>query len=224
MNTGNEHLMRMSRRISDKVTYPASNDYYHSELLEASPYVVYKDEEGNVVNTQLVGSYNYENMAAAACIGKFFGVPLEQANGAIAEYSPVNNRSQVLQQGSNTLILDAYNANPTSMAAAVRNFGSMKAARKMVILGDMFELGAESEAEHRALGEVVAEQHFDTVILCGKDMQHAAAVNDSFLYFETKPELQTWLRKNPVAESYVLIKGSRGMGLETLTTELALAD
>jgi UDP-N-acetylmuramoyl-tripeptide--D-alanyl-D-alanine ligase len=84
----------------------------------------------------------------------------------------------------------------------------------------MFEMGAESEAEHRALGDVVAQQPFDTDILCGKDMQHAAGVKDSFLYYETKPELQTWLGKNPVAESYVLIKVSRGIGLETLVEEL----
>ncbi|WP_347157327.1 UDP-N-acetylmuramoyl-tripeptide--D-alanyl-D-alanine ligase [Pontibacter chitinilyticus] len=216
VNTANEHLMRMSRRIEEKITYPAVGDYYHSELLEASPYVVYRDEAHNEVHTQLVGSYNYENMAAAACIGKFFGVPLAKANDAIAHYSPVNNRSQVLQKGSNTIILDAYNANPTSMAAAVRNFGSMKAPRKVVILGDMFEMGTESEAEHRGLGKVVAAQDFDTVILCGQDMQYAAAVKDSFLYFETKQELATWLQKNPVQESYVLVKGSRGMGLETL--------
>jgi UDP-N-acetylmuramoyl-tripeptide--D-alanyl-D-alanine ligase len=216
VNTGNEHLMRMSRRIENKVTYPGPEDYYHSELLEASPFVVYKDEEGNIVNTQLVGSYNYENMAAAACIGKFFGVPLAKANEAIANYSPVNNRSQVLQKGSNTIILDAYNANPTSMAAAVRNFGGMKAPKKVVILGDMFEMGTESEAEHKALGEVVNSQPFDNVLLCGKDMKHAAAVNSKFLYFETKQELQQWLQQHPVSESYVLIKGSRGMGLETL--------
>ncbi|WP_242921116.1 UDP-N-acetylmuramoyl-tripeptide--D-alanyl-D-alanine ligase [Pontibacter liquoris] len=220
INTTNEHLVRMSRRIEHKVTYPAPGDYYHSELLEASPYVVYKDEEGNVVRTQLVGSYNYENMAGAAAIGKFFGVPLANVNEAIAGYSPVNNRSQVLQQGSNTIILDAYNANPTSMAAAVRNFGNMHAPRKVVILGDMFEMGPESETEHRALGEVVAEQPFDTVILCGKDMQYAAAVNEAFLYFETKPELTKWLQEHPVTESYVLVKGSRGMGLETLVEVL----
>ncbi|WP_299822319.1 UDP-N-acetylmuramoyl-tripeptide--D-alanyl-D-alanine ligase [uncultured Pontibacter sp.] len=220
VNTGNEHLMRMSRRIQTKITYPGPNDFYQSELLEASPYVVYKDEEGNVVNTQLVGSYNYENMAAAACIGKYFGVPLTQANNAIANYSPVNNRSQVLQKGSNTIILDAYNANPTSMAAAVRNFGAMKAAKKVVILGDMFEMGEESAAEHKILGEAVAQQPFTTVLLCGKDMRYAAESNNSFLYFETKPELQKWLQENPVSESYVLVKGSRGMGLETLVEVL----
>lgn len=216
VNTGNDHLMRMSRRIASKVTYPAKEDFYHSELLEASPYVVYKDEDGNVVHTQLVGSYNYENMAAAACIGKYFGVPLQKANEAIANYSPVNNRSQVLQKGSNTIILDAYNANPTSMAAAIRNFGSMKAPRKVVILGDMFEMGAESIAEHTALGTTAAEQSFNTVILCGKDMQYAAKANPDFKHFETKQELQNWLQQNPVSDSYILIKGSRGMGLETL--------
>jgi UDP-N-acetylmuramoyl-tripeptide--D-alanyl-D-alanine ligase len=220
VNTGNEHLMRMSRRIQNKVTYPSPDDYYHSELLEASPYVVYKDEEGNVVNTQLVGSYNYENMAAAVCIGKYFGVPLSKANEAIANYSPVNNRSQVIHKGSNTIILDAYNANPTSMAAAVRNFGSMTAPHKMVILGDMFEMGEESATEHKALGEVVAGQPFDRVLLCGKDMKFAAEVKSDFLYFETKPELQQWLQDHSVSDSYVLIKGSRGMGLETLVDVL----
>ena len=216
LNTGNEHLQRMSRRIGHKITYPAPGDFYHSELLEASPYVVYRDEENNTVQTQLVGSYNYENMAAAACIGKYFGVPLQQANEAIAGYSPVNNRSQVLQKGSNTIILDAYNANPTSMAAAIRNFGAMNAVHRVVILGDMFELGQESEAEHRAIGETVAAQPFDTVLLCGKDMRYAAAAKTGFHHFETKQELQQWLQEHPVTESAVLVKGSRGMGLETL--------
>ncbi|RAU84504.1 UDP-N-acetylmuramoyl-tripeptide--D-alanyl-D-alanine ligase [Pontibacter arcticus] len=216
INTKNEHLVRMSRLIESKVTYPAPSDFYHSELLEASPYVVYRDEENNKVETQLVGSYNYENMAAAACIGKYFGVPLAKANAAIAGYAPVNNRSQVLTKGSNTIILDAYNANPTSMAAAVRNFGSMAAPKKVVILGDMFEMGTESASEHKLLGEVVAEQNFDYVLLCGKDMKYGAKVNKDFLYFETKPELQVWLQENKISESYILIKGSRGMGLETL--------
>ncbi|MCC9137169.1 UDP-N-acetylmuramoyl-tripeptide--D-alanyl-D-alanine ligase [Pontibacter silvestris] len=220
INTNNEHLVRMSRLIENKVTYHAPSDFYHSTLLEASPYVVYQDEEEHVVHTQLVGSYNYENMAAAACIGKFFNVPLELANKAIASYSPVNNRSQVLQKGSNTIILDAYNANPTSMAAAIRNFGSMKASPKVIILGDMFEMGAESETEHRLLGQTITEQSFDEVLLCGKEMSFAAEANDSFRYFETKPELQKWLQEHPVLESYILVKGSRGMGLETLVEVL----
>ncbi len=216
INTGNEHLVRMSRRINSKVTYPNPNDFYYSELLEASPYVVYKDEEGTVVNTQLVGNYNYENMAAAACIGKYFGVSLQKANEAIANYSPVNNRSQVLQKGSNTIILDAYNANPTSMAAAIRNFGKMNAKHKVVILGDMFEMGKESIAEHTLLGNIASEEPIGTVLLCGKDMQYAAQANSNFKHFETKQDLQNWLQQNKISDSYILIKGSRGMGLETL--------
>ncbi|MFT2009115.1 UDP-N-acetylmuramoyl-tripeptide--D-alanyl-D-alanine ligase [Pontibacter sp. 13R65] len=216
VNTSNEHLLRMSRRIADKVTYPAPSDFYHSQLLEASPYVVYLDEAGQKVQTQLVGSYNYENMAAAACIGKYFQVPLEKANAAIAAYSPQNNRSQVVQKGSNTILLDAYNANPTSMANAIRHFGSMKAPRKVVIVGDMFEMGAESATEHTLIGQVLAEQPFDEVLLCGKDMQYAAQASAQFHHFSTKPELEQWLQEHPISESYVLIKGSRGMGLETL--------
>ncbi|MBC5774279.1 UDP-N-acetylmuramoyl-tripeptide--D-alanyl-D-alanine ligase [Pontibacter sp. KCTC 32443] len=220
VNSTNEHLMRMSRRIANKIMYPAIGDYYHSELVDASPYVVYKDEEGNVVNTQLVGAYNYENMAAAACIGKFFGVSLTKANEAIANYSPVNNRSQVIHKGSNTIILDAYNANPTSMAAAIRNFGNMNVPRKVVILGDMFEMGDESMAEHSALGTIAAEQPIDTVILCGKDMKFAAEADETFKHFETKQDLQFWLQHHPFSDSYILIKGSRGMGLETLVDVL----
>ena len=159
-------------------------------------------------------------MAAAACIGKYFGVPLEKANTAIANYSPVNNRSQVMQKGSNTLILDAYNANPTSMAAAIRNFGGMDASRKVVIVGDMLEMGSESAAEHKAIGEIIAEQNFDTVLLCGPEMKHATSADSKFHYFATKAELQSWLQANPVSESYVLVKGSRGMGLETLVEML----
>ncbi|WP_187264529.1 UDP-N-acetylmuramoyl-tripeptide--D-alanyl-D-alanine ligase [Pontibacter beigongshangensis] len=216
VNTANEHLLRMSRRIADKVTYPAPGDFYHSELLEASPFVVYRDEAGHEVHTQLVGSYNYENMAAAACIGKYFQVPLEKANVAIAGYSPSNNRSQVVQKGSNTILLDAYNANPTSMAGAIRNFASMKAPRKVVILGDMFEMGAASAAEHAQIGQLLAEQQFDTVLLCGKDMRYAAEAKADFKHFATKQELEQWLQQHPITESHVLIKGSRSMGLETL--------
>ncbi|TXK36810.1 UDP-N-acetylmuramoyl-tripeptide--D-alanyl-D-alanine ligase, partial [Pontibacter qinzhouensis] len=216
VNTANEHLLRMSRRIADKVTYPAKGDFYHSKLLEASPFVVYRDEAGHEVPTQLVGSYNYENMAAAACIGKYFQVPLELANAAIAGYSPKNNRSQMVQKGSNTILLDAYNANPTSMAGAIRNFGDIKAPQKVVIVGDMFEMGAESSAEHSLIGQIIAEQQFDTVLLCGKDMRYAAQASEQFHYFESKQELEQWLQEHPITDSYVLIKGSRGMGLETL--------
>jgi len=216
VNTQNEHLMRMARRIQNKITYPAATDYFQAEFLEASPYVIYKSENGEQVQTQIIGEYNFENIAAASCVGKFFNVPIEQINQAIAAYTPANNRSQVVQKGSNTVLLDAYNANPSSMAASVTNFAKAKAAKKVVILGDMFELGPDSAAEHRKLGDLLAGLNFDEVILCGQEMQAAAQPYPQFKYFETKTALTDWLQQHPLQDTHLLIKGSRGMGLESL--------
>lgn len=220
VNSTNEHLMRMVSRIGKKVTYPAPGSYYQAELLESSPYVVFRAENEEMVQTQIMGTYNFENMAAAACIGKYFGVGPAQANEAIAAYTPAHNRSQILRKGSNSIILDAYNANPSSMTAAVLNFGKTLASHKVLIVGDMLELGDESPGEHRRIGELIASQHFDQVLLCGPEMKYARAAHEQFQYFHTKRELQEWLQANPVHDSHVLIKGSRGMGLETLVEVL----
>ena len=216
LNTNSEHLVRMSRSITNKITYPNAGNFLHLELLEATPNVVYKTETGAPVKTHLMGTYNFDNIAAAACIGKYFEVPETEINAALAEYIPANNRSQVIQKNSNFILLDAYNANPSSMEAAIKNFGSSAGNPKVLIVGDMFELGPESEAEHRKLGELIAAQPIEKVLLCGKEMKAAAAVNPDFIYFETKAELENYLKQHPVTNSRLLIKGSRGMGLETL--------
>jgi UDP-N-acetylmuramoyl-tripeptide--D-alanyl-D-alanine ligase len=216
VNSRNEHLMRMARRIEKKVTYPAPGDFFQCRFLEAAPFVVYESENGERVHTQLIGEYNFENIAAAACIGKYFQVPIDKINQGIAAYTPANNRSQVLQQGSNTILLDAYNANPSSMTAAVTNFAKAPAAQKVIILGDMFELGADSAAEHRKLGQLAAAAGFDQVILCGQEMLAAAREQPTFRYFPDKGALQAWLAAHPITQSQILIKGSRGMGLESL--------
>ena len=216
INTSNEHLMRMARRIENKITYPGTNDYFHAEFLEASPYVIYKSENGEQVQTQIIGEYNFENIAAASCVGKFFQVPIESINQAIAAYAPANNRSQVVQKGSNTILLDAYNANPSSMAASVTNFAKAKANNKVVILGDMFELGDDSAEEHRKLGDLCASLKFDKVILCGQEMQAAAENHPTFEYFNNKETLINWFRQHPIQDTHLLIKGSRGMSLESL--------
>jgi UDP-N-acetylmuramoyl-tripeptide--D-alanyl-D-alanine ligase len=216
VNTNSDHLMRMSRRIESKITYPNAGDFLHLELLEATPLVKYQSESGAAVTSHLMGSYNFDNIAAAACIGKYFEVPEEKINDAIAGYAPANNRSQVIRKNTNTILLDAYNANPSSMEAAIKNFGSSAEKPKVLIVGDMFELGLESESEHRKLGELIAEQPIEKVLLCGKEMKAAAAVNPNFLHFETKTDLESWLKANPVTDSHLLIKGSRGMGLETV--------
>lgn len=216
VNSQNEHLMRMVRRLENKITYPAAGDFFHCTFIEASPYVVYESENGEQVKTQIIGEYNFENIAAASCVGKYFGVPIEKINAAIAGYTPANNRSQVVQKGDKTILLDAYNANPSSMAASITTFAKTQASKKVVILGDMFELGPDSTEEHQKLGNLTASFHFDQVILCGQEMQAAAQQHPEFSYFPDKSSLQQWLRDNALPEAHILVKGSRGMGLESL--------
>src|SRR5688572_1375524 len=216
LNTNSEHLVRMSRSIENKITYPNQGNYLYLQLLEATPNVVFQSENGQPVETHLMGTYNFDNIAAAACIGKYFDVPEREINAALADYVPANNRSQIVQKNSNFILLDAYNANPSSMEAAIKNFGSGTGSPKVLIVGDMLELGPESATEHRKLGELIAGQPIENVFLCGKEMKAAAAVNSDFHYFESKAELENYLKQNPLTNSHLLIKGSRGMGLETL--------
>lgn len=216
VNANDPVLMDMHRERSgfgETVFYLENN---MPELVEESPVAVYHDAEGNVVTTHLPGRYNFENMAAALAIGQYFGVSTAEANRAVADYNPDNNRSQVVKRGSNTLLLDAYNANPSSMAAAIRQFAAQSAVRKMVIVGDMYELGDESQAEHAALGKLIAEGNFDVVILAGKDMKYALEYLPKAYYFPDKFSLHNWLMDHPMTDTHVLIKGSRGMSLESV--------
>lgn len=220
VNGANPTLLEMAqeRNFKESVKYLLDNDTL--QMLESSPFVSYQDTQGNIIQTHLTGRYNFENIAAALAIGGYFGVLTYDANQAIADYNPTNNRSQIIQKGTNTVIMDAYNANPSSMAAAIENFGRLKADRKVVILGDMLELGEESPEEHLALGKLVAQQKFDTVILAGKLMQDALPALPKAYYFPDKFSLHNWIVDHPQQNTYVLIKGSRGMGLETVVPYL----
>ncbi len=220
INSQNEKLQQLAQQLPNKVTYPAPGDFFRAQFISASPYVKYTSENGETVTTQIVGAYNFENIAAASCVGKYFEVPIEKINAGIAAYIPHNNRSQVIKKGTNSVLLDAYNANPSSMAASVQNFARAEAPQRILILGDMFELGPDSAAEHRQLGELIAGLAFEGVYLCGSDMQYAADQVPNARYFTTKAALQDWLQANPVQNSLVLIKGSRGMSLETLVEVL----
>jgi UDP-N-acetylmuramoyl-tripeptide--D-alanyl-D-alanine ligase len=162
----------------------------------------------------MIGSYNFENIAAALCIGKYFEVEPTKAQHAIADYLPGNMRSQVIQKGTNTIILDAYNANPSSMQAAVESLADMKAKNKVAIVGDMYELEEEAEKEHRTLGNLLQEKKLDRVYLCGTLIRAAKEECPAARYFETRELLVDELRKNPITDSTILVKASRGMGLE----------
>ncbi|GAB3894148.1 UDP-N-acetylmuramoyl-tripeptide--D-alanyl-D-alanine ligase [Spirosoma agri] len=204
--------IRSETTFAEAIFYPGEP----VELIQESPVVIFRDGASGEVTTHLPGRYNFENMLAALAIGHYFGVSPKEANHAVAAYNPTNNRSQVIHKGSNTILLDAYNANPSSMAAAIRQFAAMSANRKVVILGDMYELGQESEAEHAALGKLVADGQFDLVILAGKDMQFALGSLPKAYYVPDKFSLHNWLMDHPMTDTHILVKGSRGMGLESV--------
>jgi len=215
INSANAILKEMNP-LEDAITYPGENDYYTCTLIDTNPFIRFKAENGEVVNTQLIGSYNFDNIAAALCIGKYFQVPEKLANTAIANYVSDNNRSQIVNKGSNTIILDAYNAHPSSMSAAIDNFAKLEGTNRVVILADMLVLGPESEPAHQQLAQSVSENNFSNNSFCGVHMQYAANTCNNALYFTTRAELEKHLQHNRYNNSKILVKGSRGMGLEKI--------
>jgi len=216
VNSQDPVLANMAKRFLSPIFYPAKGDYYHGELVSADPFIEFQADNGERVNTRLIGRYNFENIAAALCIAKYFDVPPGLANRAIGEYEPANMRSQVIQKGTNTIILDAYNANPSSMEAAIQSLAKMKAHRKVVVLGDMYELGEESDAEHRKLGNVLLESGIKEAFLCGSLIRAALETFPTAKYYSTKDELVLDLTTKPIRKATILVKASRGMGLETI--------
>lgn len=219
INSQNEILANMAKRFKQPYFYPAKGDYLYAQLLDADPFIRF-ESEGETVQTQLMGAYNFENIAAALCIGKFFGVAAKEANKAVAEYVPGNMRSQVMVKGTNTIILDAYNANPSSMEAAIENLAAMKAKKKVAIVGDMFELETEAAKEHARIGELLKSKNFDSVYLCGSLMKEAKSAFTGALHFERKEQLIESLKQNPITGATILVKASRGIGLETIVEYL----
>jgi UDP-N-acetylmuramoyl-tripeptide--D-alanyl-D-alanine ligase len=164
----------------------------------------------------MIGSYNLPNMLAATACGVKLGVDAENINDAIANYIPANNRSQIEKRGSNTLILDCYNANPSSMIAAIDNMAVTPAKNKMLILGDMFELGESSTAEHqRIVDYITAKIPSAQVILVGQNFADTKDEN-GFMRLNNSEEVKQLLKENSPSESLILVKGSRGMKMEVI--------
>lgn len=216
INSQNAILFNMAKRFKNPVLYPAKGNYYHAELISADPFIKFKSEEGDIVETKLPGAYNFENIAAALCIGKFFGVDSKLSNQAVANYTPENMRSQIVKKGTNTILLDAYNANPSSMAAAIENLSAMKAENKIAILGDMYELEEEAEKEHKGIGALLREKKIDEVLLVGELFQSARSEIAYAKFFSNKEQLMEALRRSKFQDATILVKASRGMGLETI--------
>lgn len=170
-------------------------------------------------STQLTGAYNFENILAAITVGAFFNLSAAQINQGLENYQPKNNRSQLTRTDTNTVICDFYNANPSSMAAAIENISALEAASKVAIIGDMFELGPESAHQHELIAALAEKANLDTLILIGKDF-YALREKHQGLFFLKPEDAEQWLTENPVKNSLILLKGSRGMALEKLLPRL----
>lgn len=186
------------------------------EVLECNPYVRFRWRSGkgewHTVQTRLIGAYNIDNALAAITVGLHFGVSEEAISDAITNYTPSNSRSQLIKTARNSLVVDSYNANPTSMRAVLDNFRMIEADRKMLILGDMRELGEVSEKEHRVIVELIGRYGFTNVWLVGEEFSKAAAGTD-FRLFANVDDVRAELESNPVEGETILIKGSNSMNM-----------
>lgn len=185
-------------------------------FIQASPFMVMElhSKKGILyVRSKLIGKYNFENAMAAACIGRYFGVNDLEIKDAIETYEPSNNRSQLMKTDNNILIVDAYNANPTSMAASVNNFSQIKAKNKSLILGDMLELGNVSKQEHDNIIELLSNNKDSNVYLVG-EIFFNTTINHNFNKFKDINDLINYLENNPIKGHTILLKGSRGIKLE----------
>lgn len=190
------------------------------EVVSCSPFLRFSwTAEGisHEVQTHLIGSYNLDNALAAVTIGRYFGVEDAKICHALSSYVPQNNRSQLVHTASNTLIVDAYNANPTSMMAALENFRQMEAAHKVAILGDMKELGEGSHEEHQKVVDFLKECGFERVMLVGPEF---GATSSSFEHYKDVKEVEALLAAHPLQGCCVLVKGSNSMKLSELPASL----
>jgi UDP-N-acetylmuramoyl-tripeptide--D-alanyl-D-alanine ligase len=166
---------------------------------------------GKKVQTRLIGNYNLPNILGAAAIGQYFNVPTEDICDAISEYMPQNNRSQIIKTNTNTIIADYYNANPTSMKAALDNFLQIDAPQKLAILGDMLELGENSLLEHKAIIDFCKSKHLKTIFI---GSNFCALQNKDFPFFLNVCDCNEYLKEHKIDNSLILVKGSRGVRLE----------
>ncbi|MBR1412391.1 MAG: UDP-N-acetylmuramoyl-tripeptide--D-alanyl-D-alanine ligase [Prevotella sp.] len=230
VNRDNEHLMKMTDGLADIYYYGQSDNadiLIHGEVVSCAPFLKFRwreqDADANYqsewmeVQTHLIGAYNLDNMLAAITVGYVNNIPFEQINHALENYIPTNNRSQLTETQTNHLIVDAYNANPTSMKAAIDNFRLMEVSPKMAILGMMGELGDVSQEEHQKIIDMLATAGFDKVWLVGEEFEKAVAqfsvLSSQFSVFHDVEEVKAAIAKEQPQHRYILIKGSNSTKL-----------
>lgn len=215
VNADDDIQVKQSEGI-DKITFGINNLEANTTIsdISAQPMasLVYKNQN---IQSQLTGLYNIPNICAAITIGQYFGISAKEIKSAIENYEPKNNRSQWVKTLKNNILLDAYNANPSSMAVAIENFSQLAEKNKQLILGDMFELGNESQKEHCQLVEKVIEKQLPCYFV-GKSFYQVKQTNKNILFFQSFDDLKQYIETQEIKEKTLLIKGSRGMSLERL--------
>jgi UDP-N-acetylmuramoyl-tripeptide--D-alanyl-D-alanine ligase len=221
---GDDEVLHELAKDNDKISYGTTKlydtigkNFTEGETVAFKWTTRYGDKDWNklpLVKTQITGKYNFINCLAAVCVGQHFLVEANDINEALSTYVPAMNRSQMVKTQTNSILLDAYNANPNSMKAAIENFADYKADQKWLLLGDMFELGEYSKAEHQAVVDLLNSKKLTDVILVGNEF--AALQNNPFKTFKTTQECMDHLKAHQIKNATVLIKGSRGMRMETL--------
>lgn len=217
-NKDNHILQGLSTSIANKVSYGISNADFNGELIHSPPYIHVKANFTKGIlylNSKLIGDYNFENILAAACIGEYFEVDPLLIQKAIKLYKPENNRSQLIKKNNLTIVLDAYNANPTSMKASIESFSHEQTNDNYLFLGDMLELGEYADSEHLSILELLSNLQFKHVFLVGNQFKKVA---DSFTFktFENVDELCQYIKEIEIKNGNILIKGSRGIQLEKI--------
>jgi UDP-N-acetylmuramoyl-tripeptide--D-alanyl-D-alanine ligase len=213
VNSDDEAVVELSNDLNKKIFYGTSGKDLRGKIIKSDPFP--EIQIGGIhsidIKTKLAGAYNFSNVLAAVCIGRYFNVDDKKIKTAIENYTPSNSRSQLIKQKSNTIILDAYNANPGSMKAAIENFATMKGNKKILLLGSMMELGAESEKEHFALISLIDKYKWEDVVLVGKNFN---TLNHKYIKYDTALEVKDWLQNQCFENAQILIKGSRSMQME----------
>lgn len=217
INQDNPHLVKMASENTIRYTYGKNADIC-GQITDVSPFISVKwhlkeNKQQHIAHTKLIGAYNFENILAAITIGSYFNISNEYIKQALEEYRPSNNRSQLIKTSNNQIIMDAYNANPSSMVAAIDNFNRVKATNKWLILGGMKEMGQDSEAEHQKLINNLKLLTFEKVILIGQEF---ATFKTEFDYFNNNQEYIAHIKQHKPTGACILIKGSRGNKLEEI--------
>lgn len=208
-----DYLRELSAGIEEIVSYGTRDAAVTGSILQSSPFLRVKIDPGIEIQTQLVGDYNLPNVLAAVAVGREMKISMSKIKDAIEAYAPSNSRSQLVQHGTNKFILDAYNANPSSMQLAIENFAAIQEDKKVLMLGAMAEMGRQTEAEHQRLVDLIKQYKWHAVLLVGS---HFERFKNEFIYFENADAAGAWFAQQNFTGTYFLVKGSRSSHMEKI--------